>query len=423
MKIKMNRLLENNGIVKIISLIISIFAWFFVSLVINPEISVTVYDIPIRSNIEGSTLDTIGLKVVDGMDTTVKATIKGKRYILGSLNKNNLYADINLKNITGPGEYILDYTINIDIDKTGKVSTDDYSIVNIAPSSIMVKLDRMIEKEYAIETITPNISAKEGFIVEEAYNLYDTIKLYGPEQDISKVDKIILKNDKKAIIDTTIILDGILEFQSKEGIPLILPNIVLPVNKFDITVPVYKSQIVYLTFDYINLPSHLNKDNIRHTISTSEINVGVPTGSNNNITDINLGTIDFRRIDIGSEFTFDIVLPSGYKNLSDVTNVSIKFNNDDFISGNYNVSNIRILNQPSDFDILIDTKIIPNVKVIGNKSVVENLAPSDIVGVLDFLDTKFSEGKSSVSVKFDFINGGNIWAVGEYTIIITSKKK
>lgn len=60
-------------------------------------------------------------------------------------------------------------------------------------------------------------------------------------------------------------------------------------------------------------------------MSADKLLIGVPVDAATDVKSISLGEIDFRKIDIGSVFQFDVSLLAGYINIDGVQEVTVSF--------------------------------------------------------------------------------------------------
>lgn len=60
-------------------------------------------------------------------------------------------------------------------------------------------------------------------------------------------------------------------------------------------------------------------------MSHSEITIATPNNAVDSISELSVGNIDFRKVDVGSVITLDVNLPSSYRNVDNITQVTVKF--------------------------------------------------------------------------------------------------
>lgn len=88
-------MLRNNTVLRILSLLIAIFMWFYVMGEVNPTITKTISNIPVTL-LNEDTLEQRGLAVQDNSGFTVSIVVKGKRAELNSMSKGDIKATADL---------------------------------------------------------------------------------------------------------------------------------------------------------------------------------------------------------------------------------------------------------------------------------------------------------------------------------------
>ena len=76
-------------------------------------------------------------------------------------------------------------------------------------------------------------------------------------------------------------------------------------------------------------------------MSVNQIDIAGSEDAVQNISEINLGYIDIRELDVGKTFQFNISVPSGFKNISNVTQVTVTFTDTNWSSKLLDVTDIR----------------------------------------------------------------------------------
>ena len=130
-----------------------------------------------------------------------------------------------------------------------------------------------------------------------------------------------------------------------------------------------------------------------------------------------------RELDIGKSFIFTVKVPSGYKNIDKIDAATVSFDFSNWKSRNFSVSDVKLSNVPSDYDVNINSSVIKDVKFVGFVDAIDNLNASDITATVDLTSVSLKGGKQIVPVIVETINKDGVWAVGEYKCSITANKK
>lgn len=419
MKNKIKKFFARNIFLKIISLLIGIIAWFAVVTLVDDTTVTMISDIPIQINLEDTQAQTLGLNIISGGEQTVNITVKGAIVKLARLEAKDFSATAQTSTVNTAGDFELAVTVN------KRNTTDkDFDVISQSVSTIKVKFDYMSEKNFPIVGEAEKITAKDGYLKEAAIASPDKLDIVGPRSQIEKIAKVALVTDVEKVETQNVITDGKLVFYDEKGEVLKLENVNYLDSKFTITVPILKKKAVPLKINYVNVPSTVDIDRIKYTTSNSAINIA---GSEKRVDDINylsVGDIDFRKLDIGSIFELDVDIPGGISNIDEISKVTVKFDDPNLDFTHINLTNILTKNESASYDVVVESKSIQNVKIVGEKSVIENLSPSDFVATLDLIeDVRLSEGTMRVPISVYPANKMQAWAVGEYSIVISATKK
>ncbi len=193
--------------------------------------------------------------------------------------------------------------------------------------------------------------------------------------------------------------------------------------EFKVSVPVYKEKQVPLKVMYKNAPNHLNLDLLNASISPSSVNIAGSPDMLDNISEINIGYIDLRELEIGKTFSFSLKVPSGYKNVDQVDSVDVSFDSGNWGARKFSIDDIKLNNVPAEYEVRVDSQAIRDVRFVGLVDYLNNLDVADITATSDLLNVSVKEGKQLVPVSIGIINKDGVWAVGEYKCSITARKK
>ena len=173
------RKLFNNWGLKIVSLIVAIFLWLFVTNYQDPETVLTVNNVPVKL------LHTEAVKsegkiyiVLDDSDTIPVVTINAPRSIVDKLEADNVIATADLEDMNP------DYTVPITIT-TNKYSD---SISNISGSirSVSLSVEDEARAIFPIETTVAG-SAADGYQIGQVALDQNQVRVTGPKSEVERV--------------------------------------------------------------------------------------------------------------------------------------------------------------------------------------------------------------------------------------------
>ena len=173
------RRLFNNWGIKIVSLIVAIFLWLFVTNYQDPETVLTVSNVPVKL------LHTEAVKsegkifiVLDDSDTIPVVTINAPRSIVDKLEADNVIATADLEDMNP------DYTVPI------RLTTNKYSdsISNISGSirSVSLSVEDELKAIFPIETSVVG-NAADGYQIGQIALEQNQVRVTGPKSEVEKV--------------------------------------------------------------------------------------------------------------------------------------------------------------------------------------------------------------------------------------------
>lgn len=420
-KINLQKLFDNNKFVIALSVVIAVIALFLVKLTIDNISTVSVKNVPISIDMKGTAAENAELSVVGDYEKTVTLTVTGKRSDIGGLSAEDVGKALQVvarpSSVTKAGEYTLELKVEPKADQL------KYEINSISPDKVTLRFDTIITKEFPISIETGKLETESGFIQEEPFAQPETISVSGPKADVDKIAKCVAKSDISGVLTETVVKKGEVTFYDANNNKLEFDLTYTPTT-VDITVPVYKQSSVPITFGYTNVPDGFPIDLLNSMVkmSHSKLTIATPGDAVDSLSELTLGNIDFRKIDIGSVFHLEVNLPAGYRNIDNVAEVTVEFPSKNMSSKSFTISNLNLVNVPKGYTVKSVTRRINNVKVIGNQNIVKSLTAADITATIDLLDVTMTNGRFSVPVKFTIPNKGLVWVSGEYNAIIETKQ-
>lgn len=439
---KFSKLLNNNKFLLILSFIIALGVWLFISITYSPQVDRVISDVPVEvslTSVDGA----VPMSVFGNENTTVKVAVRGKKYMVERLSSDSLTVSANTDQVTKAGEY------NLTLSAKKNSPNSDYEIVSVEPSSISVYMDAKSETTFDL-TIDCVGASVENLQTENTAMLLEpeftdendkTIDLTGPETEIKKIASVkAVANVNKQLTETEVYDAGIFMYD-KDGGVLYNPNTNDNVLKYtkpkantvSVSANVRMRKTVPLTVAVKNGPSSL-PDLVIYEVTGSDTSterqvsqIGIK-GSPDVISQIESITLDdpldFSTInyDDATTFNFKLTLPkiSGvtYYDYTKVSNVYFEVNvrRDSFSSKSFDIpaDNISVISAPKGKTISVKTAL-KGVTVIGPPSEVRNLSVNNInisINASELIQT----GSSTVTPIISVSSGG-CWISGKYEVI------
>ncbi len=232
-----------DSVLKIISLVIAILLWIYIIAVVDPSVTITVRDIPIRYTNQ-NVLEEKGLCLVSDNKTMVELKISGSRKRVANIDNKNIYATVDLTTISKTGTFSLPIAISIPYEYD--------EIVSKKPYNASVVIDKVVHIDKEVKVLTSGNTAS-GYIAGTAVPSVKTVTLTGAAAVIDRIGYVGVELDydgRSAEINDT----ARLFYVDREGRRIASSNEIYSLVSKDIeditvTCPVYKLKTVPVSID------------------------------------------------------------------------------------------------------------------------------------------------------------------------------
>ena len=418
-RFSLDRIFSNKKFAIVVSVFVAIIAWFIVVMVNDSGGVVTIYNVPITFATEKTKAQQLDLDVISIEPRSVAVKIRGPRYKIGLITEKDIVVSpVSMINVTSEGTY------NIALVASFKTPQRDIYIDSVIPESASFVVDALETKVVTLLADAPNVKIEPGYISDESVCQPEKLVVSGPKKSMDELDYIKLEVNASASLNSSKTFEAALKFISVNGVEM--DSSLFKYNsdiEFKVSVPVYKEKQVALKVMYKNAPNHLNLDLLNASISPSSVNIAGSPDLLDNISEINIGYIDLRELEIGKTFSFSLKVPSGYKNVDQVDSVDVSFDSGNWGARKFSIDDIKLNNVPAEYEVRVDSQAIRDVRFVGLVDYLNNLDVADITATSDLSNVSVKEGKQWVPVSIGIINKDGVWAVGEYKCSITARKK
>jgi len=235
---KINKPLSNQILVRILTVVIAVFIWVIIVFTQNPEISVSVKNIPVTFTNE-LILNEKGLCILHSdKKLTTTAKLKGKRTDLFKI-LNNVYATVNLGGIETVG--LVRATAEISIPNSG------VSLNKNGAAPVNVIVEKLKEKDIPI--VVEQIGTNKNFLVKS-----DTEKEYlhikGPETEIDKIEEAVIHIDISNIEEDRTDNKEYIYIDKNESDVKHFGNVVSDSETINVINTVYRKKVVNIDAEY-----------------------------------------------------------------------------------------------------------------------------------------------------------------------------
>ena len=396
---------------------------FLIACVLWIVISVLVFD-TIDNNIKGIIIETQptdymvqnNLQIVSEITDTVDIKIQGKRYDISDLKSSDFTATVDLSTVRSAGTYNLPLLVSSKTDR-------NVTVIDTEPTMVTLTLDEIISKEFSVEG-TADISLPEGYYLGDITTSPEKITLTGSSSILNKITKVEARSTRHGEIAESEQTGSELLLFSSDGTPVNADGIQFSTDRVMVNIPIYKQKELPLKFSIINYPNNFDISSLKYEIQPKTLTVAAPDDTINNISELDIGTIDLSNITLNSTSYIPIVLPEGYKNLSGNNNARIEWQIEDYGKLDFYIprENITITNTPDNFEVSPITNSL-RLTVIGPSQRISEISASDITVTANLLGTQLHVGSQDISVSVQ-IKGSKqtCWVSGDYKVTIYAQQ-
>lgn len=403
----------------VFSIVLAVVSWYVVVYSISPTDDKELSGVPVQITLPA----TSDLNVVEGGEATVTVKVEGMRYNIGNLTAEEVGLRAILTNVSRPGSYELKI-------EAIKPLNDRYEVISIFPETIKVTFDREVTKEMVIEQHITGISVSdENYLLGDISIEPGQVTIQGPEKDIGRIEKAVIRTE---LIEP---------FTASET--LTLPIIFLDANGDEVKtkasggyistayetttvhIPVMEVVELPLIVSFVNVPDEFPIERLEYTLSNDTITVAATEDIIGRYYEVPVGHIDLSQLDLvkNSSITFDVELPDNVVNFNNIENIVVDFNVEGLSSKTLKLKDITTLNVPPEYNVSIKSNTISNVRLIGEKSVLDTLLPSGLVAEIDFSLQELTVGQYPVPVRIYMPTDDMVWAIGKYQAVVSVTQK
>ena len=416
-KFHLDSLWQNNTFFKVISVVIACIIWVVVAMNMKTDIPREIKEVPVTMDNQTSFITRMGLTIIGDESLFVDVTIEGQRLVVGSIKPEDIAVSVDLSSVNGAGNFSLPLVAE-------HVSGKDFAISSISPSTVNLKFDRMVTKKFNVDVKMEGLVVpEEGYLMEEAVVSPTQVSVTGPDTDIAKIAKCVVSVDHEGSLTKTTAFTSDIVLLDKDGNKIETSGLTMDVKQAEVTVPILKTVDLPVKVEFLNAPTNLDLEELEYAVSNETVTVAGPVDEIDKYSEIILGYIDFKALDLESNFTFDVELPENFINVAHTETVTVTFDWTDMVAKEFTVTNLSLVNVPSDYDARLLTDRVTKVKIIGPAQVLETMTADDLVGQIDLSKRSVETGQFKTAVTISAPSKNLVWAVGDYTAVVVISEK
>ena len=421
-KFSFTELVRDNRFIAVLSFVIAFVIWIWIAIEKSPEVQQVITDVPVQLNLENTIPEQLGLQIFGESEFNVDVTVKGKKYIVASLEKDDIQVVANINRVDSAGLW----TLQLKVAPTD--GSDDFTISSSSQTFVEVYFDKYKELEVALEGIVD--TKLESYVPEDCLAgdivlSKNTVLISGPASEINRVTGVSATATIENVLEKTTTFDTKIVINTTDGIPLEYTSINAGDSNITMAVPVLKVVTLPTAVEFKNAPSYFINTPLKYTVYPSTVKVAIPVDAIDTTEHFIVDTIDFA--DISNSYnTFYVNEDSitSYKIMDEnIKRFRISVNASDMSTKTMSIpsSAVKIKNDRDDFDVRLNSTKDITVTLVGPQADIDAITADNIRIEVDTADktivndTKVLQGKVIVSGDY------NCWAIGKYDIKVAVK--
>lgn len=403
---------RNKILSALLSLAIAFGIWMYVVTYVSSESTDTVYDIPI--SYEGETvLAERNLMITAKKTSGVNLTLKGNRSDLSKVNRSNITIKVDLTKVYDAGENELEY----DIIYPGDVSSNAFNEESKYPGVVTIVVEKIGRKDVPVQ-VAYSGSAAENFLVdkENAVLDYSAISVTGPSSVVDLIDHARIDVDLEER-NESISESYRYTLCDAEGNPVDVEQVTTNVAevRLDLKIQRYKEIPVVLNISY---GGGATEKTAKVEVKPSTIQVSGSEALLEELTEINLGSVDLATITENTQQMYPINLPEGVTNLTGQTEATVDISFSGLSIKEFTVESIQVTNIPEGMTYNLMSQVM-KVTLRGPTALINSIEPENIVITVDLTDKELGATTVKATVTVTGEKYESVGAIGSYSVSVT----
>ena len=395
-KFSFHRLLHNNRLMLIVSLVAAVGIWATVSY--GPSnVKERTMKIGVDLDLTDTYADSIGLCILDNTSYEVTVKVEGKWSVISALSSNDIRVRADYSELKKAGSQPVSFTASYNSE------INDYDIVSVYPATIHVNCDYW-ETNLSFK-VTPDLS-RVSVTDPERYQLGDalidptvlpegTVELEGPRSVTSRIKSVVARVEEEQKLSEVAVLPARLVALDENGAEVDISRckLITPTSTtVNVTVPVWVSRTVDFTYQVAHMPALFRSAKEAVTLSHESVVVVGPEDELNELvpTLSNLGTFDFDNL-LPENHTVVIPLniPASCTVLDNVTEITATLDIASLYTRAFDITvsnkskNVVFKNLPAGVTAQVPQQTLSDILLVGKNYTLRSIAEEDLVVTID----------------------------------------
>ena len=414
-QLRVATLLDNNRARFAISLVLALFAWMYVTMVIQTNTVQTITNIPVDFSYGSVSYTQQGLSIVNQPEYTVSVVASGDGYLIGNLSKDDFIVYPDYSSVKGSGEMKL--RLNVRCTASGSNAID--VSLKKENSTVNVIFDTVGDLKLPITVATRNVTIEEGYILNRAVALPGEVNLTGPVGELEKIKTVVAEFDVDGKLQGNTQVRVPLKYLDEEGHEVPFTYTTSDVNEAEVSLTVYKLAEMPISISFVNKPLGFDESVLKYTLSQESLRVAGPADVVDRLGEMAVGTIDLSTFALDKVYELPVTLPNGIVSQENLKRINVSFDCSGLSTKTLNLpadTAVEVINLPSGYTIAVESERIHNVELYGPPDVLEGLTAQSVVARIDIDDLSLVVGQQNIAVSIYVPSAPQVFAVGTYTV-------
>ena len=399
----------------LLALFCGIIAWMVVTISIDPQSSYTVQDVPINYANSASTYTSQGLDIVEKPDLeTVDVRVSGNSTIIGNIQNSDIMVYPSYAGVSGPGKVTLRLQARL-VNTTDFPGDIECTVEN--PKTIDVVFDEVSEKTLPVTVDASGVSVADGYMLNKSAAVPAEVTLRGPTSELDQISSVVATVSSESALSDTTTVPATLELRDENGLTFTPQYTTMDSETANVTLTVYQVRELPLVVDFIGMPTNFDTSSLKYSLSQNTLRVAGPARTVSALEELTVTDFDLaQEFEPGRDYQRLVELPSGIVSLDGVTSVTLSFDTEDMDSKTLNISNIKPINVPSNYELEVLSVLVSGVKLYGPADEIDALSADSVVAQIDCQSVNLTVGQQSIPVTIQIPSSTRIFATGSYTV-------
>lgn len=399
----------------LLALLCGFIAWTVVTVYVDPQGSVTVQDVPINYANSASTYTSQGLDIVEKPDIeTVDVKVTGNSTIIGNIQNSDIMVYPSYAGVSGAGKVTLRLQARL-VNTTDFPGNIECLVEN--PKTIDVVFDEVSEKTLPITVDASAVSVADGYMLNKTTAVPAEITLRGPTTELDQVASVVATVPSDGELSDTTTVPATLELRDENGETFTPQYTTMDSDTANVTLTIYQVRELPLVVDFIGTPTNFDTKSLKYSLSQDTLRVAGPARTVSALEELTVTDFDLaREFELGRDYQRLVELPAGIVSLDGVTSVTLSFDTEDMASTTLNISNIKPINVPSNYEIEILSSLVSGVTLYGPADEIEAISADSVVAQIDCQSVNLTVGQQSIPVTIQIPSSTRVFSTGSYTV-------